>query len=189
MLKNTITKSIAGTMIVTTIVTSTSNDVYACDTAVIMEQATQASIACPYIAPVVITGAAVITAATTVIGIKNRNKQTDDYIYQSLQHLPDNWRPNSVIEKINPNGKIVQRRFYDAKGKPKYDVDLNDHGTPEYHPFEHGGAHIHDYRGTKRLRGRELTDEEYQRYIKDFDSKAADRMRVKYIPDEIKKSN
>jgi hypothetical protein len=139
--------------------------------------------ACPYIAPVVITGAAIITGVTTVIGIKNKAKQTDDYIYQSLGHLPDHWRPNSVVEKINPNGKIVQRRFYGPKGKPELDVDLNNHGTPEYHPFGHGGAHAHEYRGTKRLRGRELTEEEYQKYVRDFDSKAADKMRVKYIPD------
>ena len=182
MSKNLVKRTIAGTIIATTIM-NTTNEIHACDSAAIMETAKEASMACPYIAPIVITGAAVITAATTVIGIKNKAKQTDDYIYQSLQHLPDRWRPNSVIEKINPNGKIVQRRFYDAKGKPSIDVDLNDHGTPEYHPFGHGGAHVHEYKGTKRLRGRELTDEEYQRYVKDFDSKAADRMRVQYIPD------
>ena len=182
MLKNTMKKTIAGTLLVSTVVTSTTNDVYA-DAAAVVEVAKETSMACPYVAPLMITGAAVITAATTIIGIKQKAKQTDDYIYQSLQHLPDNWRPNSVIEKINPNGKIVQRRFYGPKGKPELDVDLSDHGTPEYHPFGHGGAHAHEYRGTKRLRGRELTDEEYQRYIKDFDSKAADKMRVKYIPD------
>lgn len=186
MLKNTITKTIASTMIVTTIATSTTNEAYACDAAAVMETAKEASMACPYIAPVVITGAAIITGVTTVIGIKNKSKETDSYIYQSLQHLPDSWRPNSVIEKINPNGKIVQRRFYDAKGKPKYDIDLNDHGTPEYHPFGHGGAHKHEYRGKKRLRGQELTEEEYQRFVRDFDSSAADKMRVKYIPDENK---
>ena len=182
MLKNTMKKAVAGSLLVTTIA-STTNEVYACDAAAVVETAKEASMACPYIAPVVITGAAVITAATTIIGIKNKTKQTDDYIYQSLQHLPDNWKPNSVIEKINPNGKIVQRRFYGPKGKPELDVDLNNHGTPEYHPFGHGGAHAHDYRGTKRLRGRELTEEEYQKYVKDFDSKAADKMRVKYMPD------
>lgn len=182
MLKNTMKKAVAGSLLITTIA-STTNEVHACDAASVVETAKEASMACPYIAPVVITGAAVITAATTIIGIKNKTKQTDDYIYQSLQHLPDNWKPNSVIEKINPNGKIVQRRFYGPKGKPELDVDLNNHGTPEYHPFGHGGAHAHDYRGTKRLRGRELTDEEYQRYVRDFDSKAADKMRVKYIPD------
>ena len=181
-MKKAMKKAIASGLLITTIA-STTNEVQACDAAAVMETAKEASMACPYIAPVVITGAAIITGVTTVIGIKNKNKETDDYIYQSLQHLPDNWRPNSVIEKINPNGKIVQRRFYGPKGKPELDVDLSDHGTPEYHPFGHGGAHAHEYRGTKRLRGRELTDEEYQRYIKDFDSKAADKMRVKYIPD------
>ena len=181
-MKKTMKKAIASGLLITTIA-STTNEVQACDAAAVMETAKEASMACPYIAPIAITGAAVITAATTIIGIKNKTKETDDYIYQSLQHLPDNWRPNSVIEKINPNGKIVQRRFYGPKGKPELDVDLSDHGTPEYHPFGHGGAHAHEYRGTKRLRGRELTDEEYQRYIKDFDSKAADKMRVKYIPD------
>ena len=181
-MKKAMKKAIASGLLITTIA-STTNEVQACDAAAVMETAKEASMACPYIAPIAITGAAVITAATTIIGIKNKTKETDDYIYQSLQHLPDSWRPNSVIEKINPNGKIVQRRFYGPKGKPELDVDLSDHGTPEYHPFSHGGAHAHEYRGTKRLRGRELTDEEYQRYIKDFDSKAADKMRVKYIPD------
>ena len=181
-MKKTMKKAIASGLLITTIA-STTNEVQACDAAAVMETAKEASMACPYIAPIAITGAAVITAATTIIGIKNKTKETDDYIYQSLQHLPDNWRPNSVIEKINPNGKIVQRRFYGSKGKPAFDIDLNDHGTPEYHPFGHGGAHKHDYRYGKRQRGVELTDEEYQRYVKDFDSKAADRMRVKYIPD------
>ena len=181
-MKKSLAKTIAGTMVVTTIVTSTTNDVYA-DAAALVEVAKETSMACPYIAPIVITGAAVITGVTTVIGIKNKAKQTDEYIYQSLGHLPDHWRPNSVIEKINPNGRIVQRRIYGQNGKPKMDIDLNNHGTPEYHPFGYGGAHAHEYKGTKRLRGRELTDEEYQRYVKDFDSKAADKMRVQYTPD------
>ena len=185
MLKNTMKKTIASGLLITTIA-STTNEAYACDAAAVVETAKEASMACPYIAPIAITGAAVITAATTVIGIKQKAKQTDEYIYQSLQHLPDHWRKNSVIEKINPNGKIVQRRVYGQNGKPVLDIDLNDHGTPEYHPFGHGGAHAHEYRGTKRLRGRELTEEEYQRYVKDFDSSAADKMRVKYIPDENK---
>jgi hypothetical protein len=182
---NTMKKVVAGGLLVTTIA-STTNEVHACDAAAVVETAKEASMACPYLAPVMITGAAVITAATTVIGIKQKAKQTDEYIYQSLQHLPDHWRKNSVIEKINPNGKIVQRRVYGQNGKPVLDIDLNDHGTPEYHPFGHGGAHAHEYRGKKRLRGRELTEEEYQKYVKDFDSSVADKMRVKYIPDENK---
>ena len=169
MLKNTMKKAVAGGLLITTIA-STTNEAYA-DAAAVLEVTKEAGMACPYLAPVAITGAAIITCATTVIGIKNKAKQTDDYIYQSLQHLPDSWRPNSVVEKIHPNGKIIQRRFYDAKGKPKYDVDLNDHGTPEYHPFKNGGAHVHEYRYGKRIKGRDLTDEEYQKYVRDFDSK------------------
>ena len=182
---NTMKKTIVGTLITSTVVTSTTNDVYA-DAAAVMEVAKETSMACPYVAPLMITGAAVITAATTVIGIKNKAKQTDDYIYQSLGHLPDHWKKNSIIEKINPNGRIVQRRVYGQNGKPVMDIDLNDHGTPEYHPFGHGGAHVHEYRGKKRLRGRELTEEEYQRYVRDFDSSAADKMRVEYKPDDNK---
>ena len=110
-MKKTMKKAIASGLLITTIA-STTNEVQACDAAAVMETAKEASMACPYIAPIAITGAAVITAATTIIGIKNKTKETDDYIYQSLQHLPDNWRPNSVIEKINPKGTVIQRRIY-----------------------------------------------------------------------------
>ena len=68
-------KTIVGTLITSTIVTSTTNDVYA-DATAVLEATKEASMACPYLAPVMITGAAVITAATTVIGIKNKAKQT-----------------------------------------------------------------------------------------------------------------
>ena len=175
-------KVVAGGLLVTTIATST-NEVQACDAAAVMEAAKETSMACPYIAPVVITGAAIITGVTTIIGIKNKAKQTDDYIYQSLQHLPDNWRPNSVVEKIKPNGKVVQRRFYGPKGKPELDVDLTNHGTPEYHPFEHGGAHKHTYQYGKRQKGQDLTDEEYERFVKHFDRSKADRMTVQPKPE------
>jgi hypothetical protein len=174
-------RTIASTLIVSTIVTSSTSKVDACDAAAVMETAKEASMACPYIAPVVITGAAIITGVTTVIGIKNRPKE--ETIYQTLGHLPDAWRPNSVIEKIKPNGKVVQRRFYGPTGKPEIDVDLTNHGTPEYHPFGHGGAHKHTYKYGKRSRGMELTDEEYDAFIKNFDRNKADRMTVQPQPE------
>ena len=182
MLKNTITKTIAGTMITTMVVTSATNEVHA-DSAAVMEIANEVSMACPYVAPLAITGALVVTGVTTVIGIKNKAK-TEDKIYQSLGHLPDHWRPNSVVEKVKPNGKIVQRRFYDAKGKPMMDVDLTNHGTPEYHPFGHGGCHKHEYKYGKRQPGKELTDEEYEAFVKRFDSSKADKMRVQVKQDD-----
>ena len=179
---NTMKKVVAGGLIVTTIA-STTNEVHACDAAAVVETAKEASMACPYLAPVMITGAAIITGATTVIGIKNKAKE--NVIYQSLGHLPDSWKPNSVVEKIKPNGKVVQRRFYGPTGKPEMDIDLTNHGTPEYHPFGHGGAHKHTYKYGKRQRGVELTNEEYDRFIKQFDRSKADRMTVQPKP-EIK---
>ncbi len=183
-MKKNISKIVAGTVIVSTVVTSSTTKVNA-DAAAVMELANEASMACPYIAPLVVTGALVVTGITTVIGIKNNAKE--EVIYRSYTHLPDTWRPGSVVEKINPQGKCIQRRFYDAQGKPLMDIDLNDHGMPEAHPFGHGGAHKHLYNHANkrkpRQRGIELTDEEYQKYVKDFDRSKADRMKVRYIED------
>ena len=183
-MKKNLCKAISGGLIVSTIVTSSTTKVNA-DAAAIMEVANEASMVCPYIAPLVVTGALVVTGITTVIGIKQDTKE--EVIYRSYTHLPDTWRPGSVVEKINPQGKCIQRRFYDAQGKPLMDIDLNDHGMPEAHPFGHGGAHKHLYNHANkrkpRQRGIELTDEEYQKYVKDFDRSKADRMKVRYIED------
>ena len=183
-MKKNISKIVAGTVIASTVVTSSTTRVDA-DAAAVMELANEASMVCPYIAPLVVTGALVVTSITTVIGIKNNTKE--EVIYRSYTHLPDTWRPGSVVEKINPQGKCIQRRFYDAQGKPLMDIDLNDHGMPEAHPFDHGGAHKHLYNHANkrkpRQKGIELTDEEYQKYVKDFDRSKADRMKVRYIED------
>ena len=177
-------KVIAGSLIVSNIVTSTKIEAYA-DATAVLEVANEVSMACPYIAPLVVTGALVVTGITTVRGIKQDTKE--EVIYRSYTRLPDTWRPGSVVEKINPQGKCIQRRFYDSKGLPLMDIDLNDHGMPEAHPFGHGGAHKHLYNHANkrkpRQRGIELTDEEYQKYVKDFDRSKADRMKVRYIED------
>lgn len=184
MSKQLVKKVVAGTIIVTTIATTTV-EAQACDAAAVMETTKQVSMMSGPLAPVVLIGGTAIAVGTgIVIGIKNNNISGYDRIYQSYGHLPDKWRPNSVIEKLNPNGKIIQRRFYDKTGKPELDVDLTNHGTPEYHPFGYGGAHKHRYDYTNRRKprqpGEELTQEEYQKYIKNFDSSKADRMRVEY---------
>lgn len=177
-------KVIAGSLIVSSIVTNSKVEAYA-DATAVLEVANEVSMACPYIAPLVVTGALVVTGVTTVIGIKQDTKE--EVIYRSYTHLPDRWRPGSVVEKINPQGKPIQRRFYDSKGLPLMDIDLNDHGMPEAHPFGHGGCHKHLYNHANkrkpRQRGIELTDEEYQKYVKDFDRSKADRMKVRYIED------
>ena len=186
-MKKNISKIVAGTVIVSTVVTSSTVKVNACDSAAIMETANQVSIMCPYIAPIAIGTGLVVTGITTVIGIKQDTKE--EVIYRSYTRLPDTWRPGSVVEKINPQGKCIQRRFYDSKGKPLMDVDLNNHGMPEAHPFGHGGAHKHIYNNNirnvdkRRQKGVELTDEEYKKYVKDFDRSKADRMKVRWIED------
>lgn len=179
-------KVIAGSLIVSSIVTNSKVEAYA-DATAVLEVANEVSMACPYIAPLVVTGALVVTGITTVIGIKQDTKE--EVIYRSYTRLPDTWRPGSVVEKINPQGKCIQRRFYDSKGKPLMDVDLNNHGMPEAHPFGHGGAHKHIYNNNirninkRRQKGVELTDEEYKKYVKDFDRSKADRMKVRWIED------
>ena len=104
------------------------------------------------------------------MGIKNKTKEYE-YIYYTLGRLPDYWRPHSVMDKVNPNGRIIQRRIYGSDGRAKLDLDLSDHGTPEYHPWAVDGKplHAHDYNWNKqksRRAGRELTKEEYEKYIK-----------------------
>ena len=177
-------KVISGTLIVTNVLASTTTKVEA-DAAAVMEIANETAMVCPYVAPLVVTGALVVTSVTTIIGIKQDTKE--EVIYRAYTHLPDTWRPGSVVEKINPRGKCVQRRFYDSKGLPLMDIDLGDHGMPESHPFGHGGCHKHLYNHANkrkpRQRGIELSDEEYQKYVKDFDRSKADRMKVRYIED------
>ena len=184
-MKKNLCKAISSGLIVTTIVTSTTNKIEACDSAAVMEIANETAMVCPYIAPLVVTGALVVTGITTIIGIKQDTKE--EVIYRSYTHLPDRWKPNSIVEKINPQGKCIQRRIYDDKGLPLMDIDLNDHGMPEAHPFGHNGAHKHLYNHANkrkpRQRGIELSDEEYRKYVKDFDRSTAERMKVRYIED------
>lgn len=182
MSKNIVKKTIAGGLIITTIATSTV-ETQACDAAAIMETTNQISMMAGPLAPVVFIGGTMIAGGAAIIGIATTHSNIGyNEIYQSLGQLPDRWKPNSVVEKVKPNGKIVQRRFYDALGKPALDIDLTDHGQPQWHPFGYGGAHKHRYDYTKRKvrqPGEELTQEEYNRFIKNFDSKTAERIRVK----------
>lgn len=188
-MKKNISKMVAGTVIMSTVVTSSTVKVNACDSAAIMQTANEVSIMCPYIAPIAIGTGLVITGITTVIGIRADKTTNDDVLYRSYTRLPDHWRPNSVVEKINPQGKCIQRRFYDEKGNPLFDVDLNNHGMPEAHPFGHGGAHKHIYNNKirnvnkRRQKGVELSDEEYRKYVKEFNRDTADKMKVRWIED------
>ena len=177
-------KVIAGTLIVTNVLSSTTTKAEA-DAAAVIEIANETAMVCPYVAPLVVTGALVVTSVTTIIGIKQDTKE--EVIYRSYTHLPDRWKKNTWIEKINPNGRVVQRRYYGSDGRPMVDYDLTNHGQPEFHDFKYKGAHKHLYNWNNKRKPRqtgiELTQEEYEKYIRDFNSDTAEKMKVRYIED------
>ena len=178
-------KVICSTLIVTNVLSSTTTKAEA-DAVAIMEIANETAMVCPYIAPLVVTGSLVVTSITTVIGIKQDNTK-EQYVYRSYTHLPDRWKKNTWIEKINPNGRVVQRRYYGSDGRPMVDYDLTNHGQPEFHDFKYKGAHKHLYNWNNKRKPRqtgiELTQEEYEKYIRGFNSDTAEKMKVRYIED------
>jgi hypothetical protein len=178
-------KAISSGLIITTVLSSTTTKAEA-DAVAIMEIANETAMICPYIAPLVVTGSLVVTGITTVIGIKQDNTK-EQYVYRSYTHLPDRWKKNTWIEKINPNGRVVQRRYYGSDGRPMVDYDLTNHGQPEFHDFKYKGAHKHLYNWNNKRKPRqtgiELTQEEYEKYIRDFNSDTAEKMKVRYIED------
>ena len=54
--------------------------------------------------------------------------------------LPLKGTPDSIVDKVDENGKTLQRRVYDGQGMAKIDYDTSDHGLPSAHPT---GAHKH----------------------------------------------
>ena len=167
-------KALATTLSIVTMMNS-SIKADACDSAVVLEVAQEATVMCPVAAPVIAGTAVIVVTGITIYGkccTNSTNEQLD--IYYTLGHLPDYWKPGSVMDKINPNGRIIQRRIYDSQGRPLKDIDMSHHGTPKYHPWTYEGKHIHvhDYKhDTKKPRraGREITQEEYEKYIKNVD--------------------
>lgn len=181
-MSNKTTKVVVGSLITSIIINNTRIDVQGCDSAVLIETAKEASICAGPLSPIVIGSVIIITGITTVIGIKNKEVKYE--IYRSLEYLPDTWKPNTVVERVKENGKVIQRRFYGKDGKPVLDIDLTNHGTPKYHPFTYGGIHKHtfDYNKYKaRSKGQELTEEEYNKYVKNFDRSKAERKIVHTI--------
>ena len=180
-------KVIVGSLVVTNVLASTTTKVEACDSAAILEIANETAMVCPYVAPLVVTGALVVTGITTVIGIKQQDAK-EEVIYRSYSHLPDHWKKNTWVEKLNPNGKVIQRRYYGSDGLPVVDYDLSHHGFPEDHPKNFGGAHKHLYNNQarrvkdRRQKGVEMTQQEFDKYIKNF-NEYAKKMKVRYIED------
>ena len=203
-MKKNMKKLVASSLVLTTVMGNTSK-VNACDSAAILEAATEASVACPVAGPAIMGGAILVVTGVTIYGKCVSSKTNDLNIYYTLGHLPPYWRPNSVMDKINPGGRVIQRRVYGPDGRAKLDLDLTHHGSKKYHPWTKDGKYVHahdhvygknhvEYTEGRRRPGREVTDEEYQRYIKEIDKINVNRryrMRVENKDDEtyVKNNN
>ena len=61
--------------------------------------------------------------------------------------LPIKGEPNSIADKVDENGKVLQRRIYGPDGMAVKDFDTTNHGDPYGHPT---GAHKHVFDYSKR---------------------------------------
>ncbi len=96
----------------------------------------------------------------------NKIPYNDIKILNSKDKIPAETKPNSIIDKLNKNGKINSRTIYDNEGKMKFQINTTDHGNPKMHPYGKKGEHIHDiiWKDGKIIGrpARELTDKERQ---------------------------
>lgn len=73
---------------------------------------------------------------------------TADHTVMTSNKIPvKDQLPNSSIDRVDSNGNVIARRFYDENGKAKLDVDNTDHGHPANHPEV---PHLHPWDWTKK---------------------------------------
>ena len=100
-----------------------------------------------------------IVGTGVVGGTRNHNT----FLNSDLPNgLPIEGEPNSIADKVDENGKVLQRRIYGPDGMALKDFDTTDHGMPHRHPT---GAHKHIFDYSKKNPHGEplpLTDEELQ---------------------------
>ena len=73
--------------------------------------------------------------------------------------------PNSIIDRINPKGKLTCRTFYDENGNRVKDIHLSNHGNNKHHNYTGNGEHVVMYEwnldgSIKNKHSRELTRQE-----------------------------
>lgn len=76
---------------------------------------------------------------------KENGEPTENHSTQTSGSLSRTGNPYSSKDKLNPDGSVKQRRYYDGEGNADMDIDYNhtDCGT---HVF----PHRHDWNGNKR---------------------------------------
>ncbi len=111
--------------------------------------------------------AGVLTA--TAYGIDIAIEVHDTIVY--TKWLPEQGKPNSEAYRKDYKGRVIQKRIYDENGDALIDIDYNDHGTPQYHPW---GPHIHFWKNGNRGRGKGMTT--YEKEIHGVVKRAANGM-------------
>ena len=90
---------------------------------------------------------------SSIIKVKNSELQNG---------LPIKGEVNSIVDKTDDDGNVLQRRIYGEDGKAIKDFDTSNHNLPHDHPT---GAHKHEFDySKKRPRGKPLplTEEELE---------------------------
>ncbi len=73
---------------------------------------------------------------------------TDDWKNKSKPQIPQNYKPNAVIETQTTykDGRIqIDRSIYDENGKLKTQIHSGNHNKPNAHPYGENGEHHHYY--------------------------------------------
>ena len=147
-----------------------SERVEACDPVVTYQYIQETSSSLGNFGIIILAGGIVICGSMVLYDAYTVN---NNIIQAKIPKLPKYGDPGSCIEKINKEGTVIQRRYYDEQGRAYIDIDLTDHGQPEYHPWEREGKKIHKHvwdwtknpKDGQRGAGEELTDYDYFKYV------------------------
>lgn len=84
---------------------------------------------------------------------KQKGKKVKDNHSKTKKKLPVKSEIYSSKDRVNAKGKVVQRRYYDGKGRVRTDIDYTNHGNSKTHPKV---PHRHDWKwkNGKPVRGK-----------------------------------
>ena len=89
---------------------------------------------------------------------------SEHHVISGHENSAKTGEPNSITDKVNSNGEVLIRTFYDSDGKKAKEIHTKP-GNPKEHPYGEHGEHAHDYTWNENMAYskktiRELTEEE-----------------------------
>jgi hypothetical protein len=81
-------------------------------------------------------------------GLRENGEPYPDHSESNGRHLPGSSNPNSSMDKVDPNGKVVQRRYYGPDGSAIEDIDYSHPNGDGTHEFPHRHKWIDGVRGS-----------------------------------------